>query len=214
MSLLVFAATITAKPNHVLADVTFAEPIASIVFNHCSNCHRPGQAGPFPLLCYEDVSQRAARGVVHHALVLIFVTADCLIANSYQPLLARLHKEFQSKGFEFVLIHEGPNQSPNKLKEHSKEYSVPFSIVMDAEHTIARKVGATKTPEVFVVGRDGPVLYQGRIDNLYQGFGKKRTTVTREDLRIALSQLDSGKSISIPKTDAVGCSIQLRRAAD
>ena len=43
---------------------------------------------------------------------------------------------------------------------------------MDAEHTIARKVGATKTPEVFVVGRDGAILYQGRIDNLYQGFGK------------------------------------------
>ena len=145
----------------------------------------------------------------HRALVLIFVTTDCPIANSYQPLLARMHKEFQSKGFEFVLIHEGPNQSPNKLKEHSKEYSVPFSLVMDAEHTIARKVGATITPEVFVVGREGAILYQGRIDNLYQGFGKKRATVTREDLRIALSELDSGKSVSISKTDAVGCSIQL-----
>lgn len=144
------------------------------------------------------------------ALVLIFVTTDCPIANSYQPLLARLYKEFQSKGFEFVLIHEGPDQSPKKLKEHSEEFSVSFSIVMDAEHTIARKVGATKTPEVFVVGRDGAILYQGRIDNLYQGFGKKRATVTREDLRIALCELDSGKSISIPKTDAVGCSIQLK----
>ena len=144
------------------------------------------------------------------ALVLIFVTTDCPIANSYQPLLARLHKEFQSKGFEFVLIHEGPNQSPNKLKEHAKEYSVPFSIVMDAEHAIARKVGATITPEVFVVGPDGAILYQGRIDNLYQGFGKKRATVTREDLRIALSELDSGKSVSITKTDAVGCLIQLK----
>ena len=28
------------------------------------------------------------------ALVLIFVTTDCPIANSYQPMLARLHKEF------------------------------------------------------------------------------------------------------------------------
>ena len=67
-----------------------------------------------------------------------------------------------------------------------------------------------RSPEVFVVGRDGAILYQGRIDNLYQGFGKKRATVTREDLRIALSELDSGKSVSISKTDAVGCSIQLK----
>ena len=38
---------------------TFAEPIASIVHSHCTACHRPGQSGPFPLISYEDVSQRA-----------------------------------------------------------------------------------------------------------------------------------------------------------
>ena len=68
-------------------------------------------------------------------------------------------------------------------------------------------MGATKSPEVVVVGRDGKVEYQGRIDDLHQGFGKKRATVTREDLRIALNELDSGNRVSIPKTDAVGCSI-------
>ena len=146
----------------------------------------------------------------HRALVLIFVTTDCPIANSYQPSLARLYKEFQPKGFEFVLIHEGPNQSPKELKVHSEEYAVPFSIAMDAEHIIAQRVGATKTPEVFVMGGDGAILYQGRIDNLHQGFGKKRASVTREDLRIALCEFDCGKTIGIPKTDAVGCSIQLK----
>ena len=148
--------------------------------------------------------------VAQRALVLIFVTTDCPIANSYQPLLARLHKEFQKKGFEFALIHEGPNQSLEKLKEHSAEFSVPFSVVMDAEHSIARRVGATKTPEAFVFGSDGAILYQGRIDNLHQGFGKKRAAVTREDLRIALRELDSGESTRVPKTEAVGCSIQLK----
>ena len=144
------------------------------------------------------------------ALVLIFVTTDCPIANSYQPLLARLHKEFQNRGFEFALIHEGHNQTLEKLKEHSAEYSVPFSVVMDAEHSIARRAGATKTPEVFVFGSGGVILYQGRIDNLHQGFGKKRAAVSREDLRIALRELDSGESIRVPKTEAVGCSIQLK----
>ncbi len=144
------------------------------------------------------------------ALVLIFVTTDCPIANSYQPLLARLHKEFQNRGFEFVLIHEGPDQTPEKLKEHSKDYAVPFSVVMDADHAIARQVGATKTPEVFVFAKDGAILYQGRVDDLHQGFGKKRAAVTREDLRIALRELDAGEDIRVPKTEAVGCSIPLK----
>jgi len=146
----------------------------------------------------------------HKALVLTFVTTDCPIANSYQPLLARLHKEFQNRGFEFLLIHEGPDQTPEKLKEHSKDYAVPFSVVMDADHAIARQVRAIKTPEVFVIGRDGAIVYQGRIDDLHQGFGKKRAAATREDLRIALRELDAGEDIRVPKTEAVGCSIPLK----
>ncbi len=36
------------------ADVTFTTEIAKIMFDHCSACHRPGQAGPFSLLTFED----------------------------------------------------------------------------------------------------------------------------------------------------------------
>lgn len=145
--------------------------------------------------------------VDQRALVFVFVTTDCPIANSYQPLLTKLQQEYQSKGFQFVLVHEGPGQTPEKLRTHAKEYGVTCPIVMDADHAIARRLVATKTPEVVVVGRDRRVVYQGRIDDLHQGFGKKRAVVTREDLRIALSELDAGKSISVPKTEAVGCSI-------
>ena len=41
------------------AVLTFAHDIAPIVYQHCSSCHRPGEAGPFPLLGYEDVKKRA-----------------------------------------------------------------------------------------------------------------------------------------------------------
>jgi Tfp pilus assembly protein PilF/mono/diheme cytochrome c family protein len=38
-------------------DVTFNRDIAPIVFQYCASCHRPGEAGPFPLLTYEDVKK-------------------------------------------------------------------------------------------------------------------------------------------------------------
>ena len=40
-------------------EVTYAEHIASIMYKSCTPCHREGEAGPFPLLTYEDVSKRA-----------------------------------------------------------------------------------------------------------------------------------------------------------
>ncbi len=39
--------------------VTFNCDVAPIIFAHCASCHRPGQAAPFPLLTYRDVSKRA-----------------------------------------------------------------------------------------------------------------------------------------------------------
>jgi tetratricopeptide (TPR) repeat protein/mono/diheme cytochrome c family protein len=39
--------------------VTFDRDIAPLVFANCAACHRPGGAGPFSLLTYEDVRARA-----------------------------------------------------------------------------------------------------------------------------------------------------------
>jgi len=39
--------------------ITFARDIAPLVYRYCAPCHRPGEAGPFPLLSYEDVRKRA-----------------------------------------------------------------------------------------------------------------------------------------------------------
>ena len=44
----------TAAVNH---QVTFNRDIAPIVFHYCALCHRPGEAGPFPLLTYDDVKK-------------------------------------------------------------------------------------------------------------------------------------------------------------
>lgn len=38
---------------------TFTEHIAPLIFKNCSPCHRPGSAGPFDLLSYEDVRSKA-----------------------------------------------------------------------------------------------------------------------------------------------------------
>ncbi len=39
--------------------LSFAHDIAPIVYRYCAPCHRPGEAGPFPLLRYEDVKKHA-----------------------------------------------------------------------------------------------------------------------------------------------------------
>ncbi len=38
---------------------TFNKDVAPILFNSCSNCHRPNEVGPFSLLTYEDARKRS-----------------------------------------------------------------------------------------------------------------------------------------------------------
>ncbi|MBI3405689.1 MAG: tetratricopeptide repeat protein [Acidobacteria bacterium] len=53
----------TPKPQHqspaANPQVTFNRDIAPIFYRYCANCHRPGEAGPFPLLTYKDAKSHA-----------------------------------------------------------------------------------------------------------------------------------------------------------
>ena len=51
---------LAARPKQPTAQqVTFNRDIAPIVFQYCAPCHRPGEAGPFPLLTYSEAKARA-----------------------------------------------------------------------------------------------------------------------------------------------------------
>ncbi len=58
--MMVFHASAGEKPA-ALAEkkVSFNKDVAPVIFQHCSICHRPGQAGPFNLMSYSDVKKRA-----------------------------------------------------------------------------------------------------------------------------------------------------------
>jgi Flp pilus assembly protein TadD/mono/diheme cytochrome c family protein len=49
----------SSEPARPAEKVTYNRDIAPIVYQYCSSCHRPGEAGPFPLLTYQDVKRQA-----------------------------------------------------------------------------------------------------------------------------------------------------------
>ena len=47
-----------ARSGTASKSVTFNHDIAPIIYGNCSSCHRPGEAAPFSLLSFADVSKR------------------------------------------------------------------------------------------------------------------------------------------------------------
>ncbi len=141
------------------------------------------------------------------AHVLIFVTTDCPIANSYAPEISTLVKDFTDSPIRFYAINVDPDLTPDAARKHAKEFGLSLPIILDTKHQLVTATGITRTPEVAVILADGKVAYRGRIDDRYPGLGKKRQAPKQRDLRDALSAVIAGEPVLTPRTEAVGCSL-------
>ena len=138
--------------------------------------------------------------------VVIFITNDCPIANSYAPEIKSIIGEYSSRGAGFFLVHVDPDLGLEKAKKHAADFGYENAILRDPRHVLVSELDADVTPEAFVIGKPG-ILYRGRIDDLYADLGKKRRQARNRDLRDALDAVLSGKAVKNPTTRAVGCYI-------
>jgi hypothetical protein len=164
---------------------------------------------------HSAVTVRDVNGVAHKPLqlhdrkaaVFIFVAVDCPISNSYAPEINRIIKDYQDKKIDFYIVYSDPNLPADDAKKHARDYGYTCPALMDHEQALMKRLKAKVTPEAVVVDAKGTVLYQGRIDNWYEDFGKQRYEATVHDLRDALEAILAGKKVATPVTKAVGCPV-------
>jgi peroxiredoxin len=139
------------------------------------------------------------------ATVLFFLLPDCPISNAYAPTIKRICADYESKKIAAFVVHADPDVTAERAKKHAKEYGLPCPVLLDPAHVLVKKTGATRAPEVAVLGPDQKVLYRGRIDNWYADYGKRRGEPTQHDLRNALDAILAGKAVATPTTEVIGC---------
>jgi hypothetical protein len=141
------------------------------------------------------------------ANVLFFIRPDCPISNSYAPEITRLKSRYGPEKVNFYLVYTLRDLTPAAVRDHMKEYILTGPALIDRTHGLVKAAGATVTIEAAVIGREGKLIYRGRIDDLYAGLGKPRTVTTTHELRDALDALIQGKETVVTRTKAVGCTI-------
>jgi len=161
-----------------------------------------------------DFSLRDYRGKVHtladfaakKVLVIAFIGVDCPLATLYAPRLVQLAEEFTPQGVAFVAIDANRQDSVTELATYARAHGIQFPLLKDAGNVVADRIGALRTPEVFVLDVERNVSYRGRIDDQY-GVGFRRPQPAAHNLSAALEQLLAGKPVSEQVTEASGCLI-------
>lgn len=103
-------------------------------------------------------------------LVMIFFSNECPFAEFYESRIIDLEGEYRGKGIDFILVNAHQEEEENfdamKVVSQQKYSSMPY--LADKEKVLAKMVGATRSPEVFLFKRDKgnlSVYYKGAIDN-------------------------------------------------
>ena len=138
------------------------------------------------------------------AVVLMFIATKCPYSNAYNDRMRQMAADYSKKGILFVGINSNNTEPEAEVKAHAQKNKWDFTVVKDPGNKIADLYDAKRTPEVYIVGPDGKLLYHGRIDENYEEPSK----VTSPDLKNALDAILAGKAVPVTETKSFGCSIK------
>ena len=144
--------------------------------------------------------------------ILVFTCNTCPYSVLYENRIIALHEKYADQGYPVLAIQpNSPEKSPGDsyplMQERAEAKGFPFPYVMDETQEITEAYGATNTPHVYVLNKEGgdfKVAYVGAIDNN----SRNANAVTRKYVEEAIDALKSGKAVETQKTKAIGCTIK------
>jgi thiol-disulfide isomerase/thioredoxin len=139
-------------------------------------------------------------------VILIFVRTDCPVSNRYSPTIQGLSAQYPDKA-AFWLVYPSKADSPEMIRKHEQDFGYKLPALRDLQHALVRQSRAQITPEAAVFDANHHLIYHGRIDNLYEDFGRARTTATTHELDDAIQAAIHGKTLPADTVSAVGCYI-------
>jgi len=135
--------------------------------------------------------------------VLIFISVQCPVSNGYNERMEAMAEAYGKRGISVIGINSNASESADAVKAHAAEKHLTFAVLKDTGNKIADKLGATRTPEAYLLDANNKLVYHGRIDN-----SKEESQVNATELRDAMDALLAGKPIAKPTAMAFGCSIR------
>jgi peroxiredoxin len=144
------------------------------------------------------------------ALALVQSCNHCPYVQAWESRMAGIQADYLGRGFRLVAINSNdaasyPEDSFDAMRDRAQRERFNFDYLLDEDQSVARALGAERTPEVFLFDADRRLVYHGAIDD-----SRDADAVTRHHLRDALDALLAGEEPPVAETPAVGCSVKYR----
>jgi len=142
-------------------------------------------------------------------LVVFFTCNHCPYVVGSDEVTRKTVEKYEGKGVKFVGINSNsvntnPTDSFKHMVQRMEEHKFPWIYLRDESQEVALAYGAMRTPHFYVFDAERQLVYTGRgVDN-----PRETDKMTVNDLENALDEHVSGKPITTPLTNPIGCNVK------
>jgi metal-sulfur cluster biosynthetic enzyme len=141
-------------------------------------------------------------------LVVIFTSNACPFDEYYRARIKKLVQDYQDK-IPVLLVNAmiDPAESADAMTKKASQWGVSVPYLADKDQTLMLQLGATKTPQAFLLKNAGgkfSVVYNGALDDNAQVEADVRHAYLRDAIDIMLTN----QSIATPSVRPIGCTIR------
>jgi len=141
-------------------------------------------------------------------VVLEWFNLDCPFVKYHYDTattMVDLANRYKGKNVVWLAINSTGNTTPKENKKFTRKHKLPYPILDDRSGEVGRTYGAKTTPHIYIIDRNGFVVYKGAVDNSPMG-GQKEGVINYVDK--ALAELTANRQVSIQDTEPYGCSVK------
>lgn len=145
----------------------------------------------------------------YDTLVVFFTCNHCPYVIGSDEETRKTAEKFKAQGVGFIAINANskntyPEDSFERMVERMDAFSFPWVYLYDESQQSAKDYGALKTPHFFVFNKERKLIYTGRGVDSPRDISK----MSVNDLDRTLTEQVSGRLISVPVTNPIGCNIK------
>lgn len=141
-------------------------------------------------------------------LVLVQSCNHCPYVQAWEGRLKAIQRDYEPRGVRLVAIGSNdaesyPEDSFEQMQRRAEREGFNFDYLHDESQSVARALGSSRTPEVFLYDGERRLVYHGAVDD-----SRDDRSVSQHYLRDALDAVLAGHNPPVPETPPVGCTIK------
>ncbi len=191
-------------------------PLLTLALNQSvRSAAEPGEAAPeFTLTDSKGTSHKLSdfRGKF---VVLEWLNHECPFVKKHYSSgnMQKLQQEYTAKGVVWLSIissapgKQGHRTGPQAEADTKDKNAAPTAVLLDPSGEVGKKYDAKTTPEMFVLDKEGKILYAGAIDSI-KSTDSADIAKAENHVRQALDAALAGQPVPTPKTKPYGCSVK------